>query len=263
MSLHLGTAYQLTHTLMAIVFTLQFIEFFNLRKLFISKQPFYTKLLPQQISPHFLWVYRSIEFLTKYPHVLALLSFRQTLVILSFWYPSIKIYLFIVISTWLLLARFGGNFNGGSDSMGVILLSGLLLGELASGSSWYFVGLIYIAIHSAISYFKAGLSKIEYPEWRNGDILAWLVKSSPYSNPLGPFLFIIKKPFNRWSSYLILSFELSFPLALLNPKICLIFMFIGFLFHLSIFIIFGLNRFFWTWLATYPSLFYTSQLISQ
>ena len=79
---------------------------------------------------------------------------------------------FLFISTVLILIRWRGAFNGGSDFMTVVVLTGLLVAQVAQ----FFIGpvlawkagLWYIAIHAISSYFISGTIKLLHPEWRNG-----------------------------------------------------------------------------------------------
>ena len=50
--------------------------------------------------------------------------------------------------------------------------------------------------------------------------------------------------------------EGSFPLALLNVRWAWLFCSVAALFHLLVFRFFGLNRFFWAWLSTFPAVIY-------
>jgi hypothetical protein len=54
-------------------------------------------------------------------------------------------------------------------------------------------------------------------------------------------------------------FELVFPLALLSPQALVIGLGLAVLFHFVNACLFGLNRFFWIWLAAYPSLLWLQQ----
>lgn len=49
-------------------------------------------------------------------------------------------------------------------------------------------------------------------------------------------------------------FELAFPLALATRPTLVAALALAALFHLANACLFGLNRFFWTWLAVYPAL---------
>lgn len=258
----LESAYFYTKLFTVVVFTIQFIEYFNLRN-FLTEKGVWSFKNTESFFPlksrHSLKI---LGFLIKYPNIIALLSFRQTLILFSLFLFKPLIFFLIIISSLLILSRWRGNFNGGSDAMSLILIVGLFFGALGKGTSWEHLGLIYIAIHVCISYFKAGWVKILKPEWRKGSVLNLIIQSSPYPYPLGFFSFIVKPPYAPLICVSILFFELSFPLALINPSLCLIYIFFGFLFHAMIIYIFGLNRFFWSWLATYPSLFYTSLFVS-
>jgi hypothetical protein len=51
-----------------------------------------------------------------------------------------------------------------------------------------------------------------------------------------------------------IGWECAAPLALLHPLVALVFCTIALLFHFLVFWFFGLNRFFWAWLATFPAI---------
>jgi hypothetical protein len=50
--------------------------------------------------------------------------------------------------------------------------------------------------------------------------------------------------------------EGCFPLALLDVRLAAVFCAVATVFHGLVFRYFGLNRFFWAWLATFPSILY-------
>jgi hypothetical protein len=62
----------------------------------------------------------------------------------------------------------------------------------------------------------------------------------------------------RLMAHGILSFEILFPLSLTGPWLAWVFMFCGLGFHVLVFQVYGLNRFFWAWLSAYPALYYLS-----
>jgi uncharacterized protein YhhL (DUF1145 family) len=53
--------------------------------------------------------------------------------------------------------------------------------------------------------------------------------------------------------------ELAFPLALLDARLLWAALSLAALFHLANALLFGLNRFLWTWLAAYPALLWFQQ----
>lgn len=139
--------------------------------------------------------------------------------------PPVLVWLLLLI-TILTAVRFGGTLNGGSDYMTVVALSSLLV-------PW---GQTYLAVQLTLSYFVAGLVKLRQPDWRNGKALTRLTGLSA----------LLAWPVLLW--------ECTFPLAWLNHTLCLAYLGIGVVFHLANAKLLGLNRFFWIWLAAYPSL---------
>ncbi len=60
----------------------------------------------------------------------------------------------------------------------------------------------------------------------------------------------------RGAAWSMLAFELGAPLALVDRRLAIAIMIWGAGFHLVNAVVFGLNRFLWTWLAAYPALLY-------
>ena len=52
--------------------------------------------------------------------------------------------------------------------------------------------------------------------------------------------------------------EGSFPLALLDARLAAVFCSVAAVFHFLVFYFFGLNRFFWAWVATFPAILYAA-----
>ena len=162
----------------------------------------------------------------------------------------------LLFSSIFINLRWRGTFNGGSDMMTVVVGSGL---------TWYWFfftsnpgiatwGLYYIAAQSVISYFVAGLIKIKTSEWRSGAALSAFLNSSIYENKQGGILSrIIEHPKIVFAlTWATLAFECLFPLALFNQQAAWILVVIAATFHFANIFIFGLNRFFWAWSATWP-----------
>lgn len=154
----------------------------------------------------------------------------------------------------LILRRFHGPYNGGSDRMGLLILVCLTLAHIAPNSFWQEIAFGYLAIQLILSYFISGWVKIVNADWRAGralqDVFAYTIY--PVSEDLrsyadqGKLLGIM--------SWCVIVFELSFPLALLDVKLLYVALVIAAIFHLANAFLFGLNRFFWIWLCAYPSI---------
>lgn len=158
----------------------------------------------------------------------------------------------LLIIAILLLHRFQGPYNGGSDSMSVLVLVCLLLSHLAPNKFWQEVALGYLAFQLLFSYFQSGYIKMINPEWRSGQALRDVFSLTAYP---------VSEQVRGWAhsprlllcmSWLVILFELALPLSLWHQTTLIMALSIAGLFHLINACLFGLNRFFWIWPAAYP-----------
>ncbi|MEZ5649678.1 MAG: HTTM domain-containing protein [Burkholderiaceae bacterium] len=158
-----------------------------------------------------------------------------------------------LLSLWY-LNRFHGPYNGGSDRMGLLALWCLTLSRLAPEPFWREMALGYLGIQLMLSYFISGWVKVVNPDWRSGRALrdVFAFSAYPVSETLrgwadSPRLLFVA----AWGVMLL---ELAFPLAMTSAVALSAALVLTATFHLANACLFGLNRFFWTWLATYPAL---------
>lgn len=156
-------------------------------------------------------------------------------------------------------ARFRGTFNGGSDYMSVVVLLAV------SGAACFATSprvvkccLGYVCVQLIFSYFIAGVVKVAQPAWRSGAALGALLRSNRYGTPAWLAQLLQRSALGRTATWAVLVFECAFPLALLGPGVAAAFLAFGVLFHAGNVLAFGLNRFFFAWLAAYPALLYFS-----
>jgi hypothetical protein len=172
--------------------------------------------------------------------------------------------LFLFVGTIAIVVRWRGAFNGGSDFMTIAVLTGVLIAhgleQLGLSEFGPRLGLIYIAVQSASSYFISGWVKLLSADWRNGRALIWFLDTSIYG-PL-PATSQFRRPFvAALASWGFILWEGTLPLALMDIRLTLAFCAGGMIFHFLVFWYFGLNRFFFAWIASYPALiFLASQL---
>lgn len=121
-----------------------------------------------------------------------------------------------------------------------------------------------LAYQVMFSYLVASFSKLKGELWRNGKALTGISYSNLYGNKK-LYSILIKTPFlSGILSFLVISFQLIFPITLIFPiNIFLVFFLIGFLFHLFNSVVLGLNSFLFSFLSTYPSLLYLNYLINE
>jgi hypothetical protein len=160
----------------------------------------------------------------------------------------------LLINALFILNRFQGPYNGGSDRMSLLILCCLCLVHFLPVLRWQEVAFGYLSVQMVLSYFMAGFVKIMNPEWRHGRALqdVFLFSAYPVSEAL--------RGWAKWPrlmlmmSWAVMLFELVFPLTLLTQTTLIIGLIIAASFHLANACLFGLNRFFWIWLAAYPSI---------
>jgi hypothetical protein len=167
----------------------------------------------------------------------------------------------LVVNGLFILRRFQGPYNGGSDRMGLLILCCLCLALFMPAPRWQEYAFGYLALQLVLSYFISGWVKIANPEWRSGRALQDVFLFSAY--PAGENLrALAERPrLLCAASWAVMLFELMFPLALLSHTALIAGLAIATSFHLANACLFGLNRFFWIWIAAYPSLFWLQQRI--
>lgn len=160
----------------------------------------------------------------------------------------------LFVTSLIMLHRFQGPYNGGADKMGLLILTCLTLAQISPHPFFAELALAYLAVQLILSYFVSGQIKILNPDWRSGQALADVFAFSAY--PVSENLRALAKHPNIMfsASWAVMIFELIFPLSFLNSAALILALFIAALFHLTNACVFGLNRFFWTWLAAYPSI---------
>lgn len=165
-------------------------------------------------------------------------------------------YLFVFLFVYHLFVciRFRGTFNGGSDMMTFVVLTGLLVCKFGYPRE----GLIYISIHTLYSYFKAGISKMIHREWLDGTALPIFLRRShnPKIHVVSAWL-LGRKHLCRVLTLAVLAFELSAILLIFFPYFGTMYFILAVAFHFSIYLAFGLNRFLWAWLSAWPATLYS------
>lgn len=154
----------------------------------------------------------------------------------------------------LILHRYQGPYNGGSDRMGLLILYCLCLSHWSPDGVISEAAFGYIGVQVILSYFISGYVKITNPDWRRGRALQDVFSFSAY--PVTASLrALANRPRLLWSaSWTVMLFEILFPLSLLNSTALILALTAAVLFHLANACLFGLNRFVWFWIAAYPSI---------
>lgn len=155
---------------------------------------------------------------------------------------------------------YGGD---GSNQMQTVVLAGVIASMLVDpASSFKMIGVWFVVLQSCLSYVASGWSKLYSPVWRGGDAVFKIFNTATYGlRPVAGFL-NGKKFIQKFLCWSVIIFESIFPIVLILPaKPALLFLFIGFTFHLGNAVIMGLNTFFWSFIATYPLIMLANQQV--
>ncbi len=154
----------------------------------------------------------------------------------------------------LILHRFEGPYNGGSDRMSLLILFCLTLAHWLPQENWKELAFGYLGLQLTLSYFISGWVKIRNPDWRTGRALRDVFAFSAY--PVAENLrgLADRKTLLLAGSWLVMICELLFPLSLASKYALIPFLMLAASFHLSNALFCGLNRFVLAWIAAYPSI---------
>lgn len=257
-NLQLADAVLWTARLLGFALLLQSIELLQLRRAFVDSAVFAWSILRQEQRAFPAPLRALFVLILPYGPFVGLLWLRVVLSLLLtlglLWTAPL-----LLVTQLLVCARFRGTFNGGSDYMSVVVLLGLSGATLFSASmALAKASLAYVCVQLVFSYFIAGVVKCVRPEWRSGDALTTLLASKRYGVSWLATSLVEPAELTKLASLAVLSFECTFPVALLSPRLALIWLGAGALFHAANALIFGLNRFFFAWIAAYPSLIFFS-----
>ena len=145
-------------------------------------------------------------------------------------------FLFLFVSAVVVLIRWRGAFNGGSDFMTLVVLTGGLLahgvGLWAHPDLGWQAGLWYISIHAISSYFMSGWVKLKHAQWRSGQALTIFLGNAVHG-PL-PANSLFKRPgLARLSAWAFILWECTLTLA--GPVPAQIMCFLAGIFHFLVF----------------------------
>lgn len=113
------------------------------------------------------------------------------------------------------------------------------------------LSLIFMIAMVSLSYFAAGWHKMKEPDWRDGTSMKFFLTSY-----LGLRVKFLNPLFFKYIGILTLLFQCTFVISTFHLNLACIYIGIGFLFHLFLVIIKGVNFFFWTYLSVYMAIFY-------
>lgn len=247
--------------LCALSLLIQTLEFFRLQPALKETGIWSWSKQRKEISHSSAWIQKFADFLYQEHHHYLHLILRAVTAFTLFFGISLVSSVFLFFSTIIILIRWRGAFNGGSDFMTLVVITGLLITQVCipifGAPMAYRAGCWFITIQAISSYFISGSVKLFDANWRNGRALSFFINGAIF----GPLKenSIYKKPwFAIASCWSFILWECTFPFALSGPLSAVVWCSVAALFHFLVFWHFGLNRFFWAWLCTFPAIIYCS-----
>lgn len=177
--------------------------------------------------------------------------------------PPVLLTGFLFFTTILACLRYRGSFNGGSDFMTLITLLATTIALSFPHPGVIFACLWYAAIQSCSSYFIGGFVKLRRRQWRNGSALAGFIGSTIYKEGWLTSYLRSHRSMAALLSWLAICFEIGFPFLVMFQPLTSVVLVAGISFHLANAYLFGLNRFTFAWMATYPALLFCSQSLTR
>lgn len=250
---------RLTEMMIAWAALVQSFELLLIREVYSERGIWRWSILRDECSVLPPLVRRVLDRIFAYEPFLVLIGLRAAAAAAMLFLPSALLTGFLFFTTVLICIRWRGTFNGGSDAMTVVVLSALFVARLVPSAPAVSLGcLYYIAVQSVLSYTIAGIIKIKEPEWRSGSALEAFLSVGVFADAL-PARIVRASPRSvQLMSWAVMLFECFFPVALVSRHAAVILMVIAGAFHFGNVAVFGLNRFFFVWIATYPAIYFCS-----
>ena len=207
-----------------------------------------------------------LDVLCKYPNVLVLLALRIlsgiAIPVLIYLNYSLVIPLAVITFTNLIFQVRNNQSNDGSDQMATICFIAVMLAAIINTELSWSIALIFIAAQSSLAYGISGILKMTKKEWHNGESVLRVLKTSSYGNKKGLEWALdyhwLAKAFGMLVIYgdTLLAFSFALP-----PYVCGGVLIFGVCLHIGIGRVMGLNTFLWSYVSTYPAIFYVSTLL--
>lgn len=146
----------------------------------------------------------------------------------------------------------------GADQMSfLILVTVFFCSIVTSDPKLREVGVWFIALQLALSYFVAGAAKLVSKEWRSGIAISGILSTYTYGTRFTRKLLTNSRVLCILICWGVIVTEMVIPFGLLlEPTGVAVALGVGLAMHVSIAIIMGLNDFVWGFAAAYPSFYY-------
>lgn len=141
----------------------------------------------------------------------------------------------------------------GTDQMQTILLASLACYYATPDPLVKRAAIWFISLQVILAYFTSGIAKLLSKPWREGTVLKSSLLLAPGSKTIYQWLPKSRR-LNQFLCLGVIFFECAFPLALIGPRVCLIFLVCGVLLHVFNAFALSIPRFLFTFPAAYPAI---------
>ncbi len=252
----------LTTRLIGLACLLQTVEFFQIRDAWADTGVWRWAVLRDDLAGFPRWVRAILDSLLAPRGFHIVLALRLAAAMLALGTGGGASAPVLFATSVLVCLRWRGAFNGGSDYMTLLVLGALTAAWAFPGQPLVRLGaVLHVGLQCGLSYFIAGVVKLRGRRWRNGTALTEFLAAPRYGVPRS-LEALTHRPF--WAlavSWAVILPECAFPAAYLSPSVCAPFLVAAAAFHLFNVYLFGLNRFFLAWAASWPSVYFLSEFM--
>lgn len=164
----------------------------------------------------------------------------------------------VALLSSLLVVYRAGPGQDGSFQLRILILCVLFTTSISPmGSLAFKIGLYFLSTQLVLSYLLAGIAKLRGRTWRDGTGLIGIMGTVYHGVGWGHKLLSKYRGLAKSLSWLVIGFEILFPLVLTSQGWLVVgFLLVTTLFHLATSFLMGLNGFFLSFVAAYPTLIF-------
>jgi hypothetical protein len=210
------------------------------------------------------WIAPIYNILFDYPNYvfLVIIQLLVAILMISHLFTNLSLFFVIIILVVHILSHLRNRYGmNGSDQLQIIIFASLSTFYITSATNGDPIllksSIFFLALQTIISYFMSGLAKLASPVWRNGTAIAGIMNTESFGNKVFAQILINNPLLSKLICYWVILFECVFPILIFMGVNTTMFVLLnGILFHLSTAILMRFNSFLWSFIATYPSLFF-------
>ena len=197
------------------------------------------------------------------PGVLWLAALELAGAAVMFVSPRLIVGPLVCLALHLVLSRRHPQATDASDDMLMVLLGAGVARCVDPVELLQRAAAVFVCAQACLAYLTSGLSKAQSRVWWDGSGLRGTLCTKAYGQPLVTRLVCDREIVTRIAGPATIAWESLFVLAVLaGPVPTLLALVLAGTFHVTCAFVMGLAAFVWTFLATFPSIYFTCQLLA-